>query len=215
VHDGLGQDVGSTRWTREDKRAWRERLREARRAVPARVRAAETRRLTDAVSAAAAGAIGPVCGYLPTATEPGSVVLLDALRAAGHRVLLPVLPPDVGPASSPTPLRWAEYTGVDGLRRGPFGLWQPGGRPLGPATLAEAGLVLVPALAVDRHGVRMGQGGGWYDRSLPLAAPGAALVGVVRDEELVDLLPRERHDVRLTAVLTPGHGVRALPLPVA
>jgi len=70
--------------------------------------------------------------------------------------------------------------------------------------------VLVPALAVDRRGVRLGRGGGFYDRSLPLCAPGARLVAVVRDEEVVDELPAEPHDVPMTHALTPGAGLIAL-----
>ena len=48
-------------------------------------------------------------------------------------------------------------------------------------------LVLVPALAVDLRGVRLGRGGGWYDRSLPLARSRTALLGLVRDEEVVEI----------------------------
>ena len=87
------------------------------------------------------------------------------------------------------------------------------GRGLGCASPAEPWLPadaiatasggLVPALAVDRDGVRLGRGAGFYDRSLPLADPTARLVAVVRDDELVDRLPAEPHDVRMTHALTP------------
>ena len=63
---------------------------------------------------------------------------------------------------------------------------------------------------VDRTGVRLGRGAGFYDRSLPLATPTAKLVAVVRDDELVDRLPAEPHDVRMTHALTPNGGVVAL-----
>jgi len=58
--------------------------------------------------------------------------------------------------------------------------------------------------------VRLGRGAGFYDRSLPLAAPTARLVAVVRDDELVDRLPAEPHDVRMTHALTPNGGLVAL-----
>ena len=70
--------------------------------------------------------------------------------------------------------------------------------------------MLVPALAVDGMGRRLGKGGGHYDRSLPLARPGTPLVAVVRDEELVAELPTEPHDVVMTAALTPIEGLRPL-----
>ena len=65
----------------------------------------------------------------------------------------------------------------------------------------------VPALAVDRHGHRLGRGAGFYDRSLPLCDPGAALMAVVRDDELLDAVPSEAHDVAMTHALTPRGGV--------
>jgi 5-formyltetrahydrofolate cyclo-ligase len=71
-------------------------------------------------------------------------------------------------------------------------------------------VVLVPALAVDRRGVRLGRGGGFYDRSLSFCRPGARLVAVVRDSELVDELPGEPHDVPMTHALTPGGGLTRL-----
>jgi 5-formyltetrahydrofolate cyclo-ligase len=71
-------------------------------------------------------------------------------------------------------------------------------------------LVLVPALAVDHSGVRLGKGGGYYDRALSLST--GPVVAVVRDEEFVPSLPAEPHDVRVDAVLTPGRGVVRLPL---
>ena len=70
--------------------------------------------------------------------------------------------------------------------------------------------VLVPALAVDRHGVRLGRGAGFYDRSLGFRDPAARLIAVVRDEELVDELPVEAHDIAMTHALTPGHGLVSL-----
>lgn len=145
-----------------------------------------------------------VAGYVPVRGEPGSLGMLDGLRELGCRVLLPVV---VGAE----PLEWAEYTGPGSLREEPrYRLLEPAGERLGQHAISTAEVVLVPALGVDRQGVRLGRGGGHYDRSLPMAAPEAVLIGVVRDEEFVDALPGEPHDVRVHAVLTPGGGVREL-----
>ncbi|HWE89101.1 MAG TPA: 5-formyltetrahydrofolate cyclo-ligase [Pseudonocardiaceae bacterium] len=182
---------------RDSKTAWRSRLLAARQAGPASSRAADARALTDAIATVTGNT---VCGYLPVGVEPGSAAMLDALVAAGRRVLLPVV-------TGAAPLDWAEYTGPDALRPGPHGLREPAGRRLGPAAIREADTVLVPALAVDRRGVRLGRGGGHYDRSLPLTVPGTPLVAVIRDDEWVQLLPDEPHDVRMTAVLTPRLGL--------
>jgi 5-formyltetrahydrofolate cyclo-ligase len=93
---------------------------------------------------------------------------------------------------------------------GPYGLREPVGPRLGPDAIGLADVLLIPALAVDRRGVRLGRGAGHYDRSLPKAGAEAALIAVVRDEELVDQLPDEPHDVRMTATLTPRLGIRSI-----
>ncbi|MGW4356722.1 5-formyltetrahydrofolate cyclo-ligase, partial [Nocardia sp. NPDC004582] len=148
---------------------------------------------------------GWVCAYVPVGAEPGSLALLDALRAAGARVLLPV-------TGEPGPLTWAEYTGPGGLRRGRFGLREPDGDPVTDG-ISAASTILVPALAVDRRGVRLGRGAGYYDRSLNAARADARLIAVVRDDELVDRLPEEPHDHRMGWALTPFGGLHRLEDP--
>jgi 5-formyltetrahydrofolate cyclo-ligase len=148
-----------------------------------------------------------VCAYVPVGSEPGSAELIDSLQRRGVRVMLPVARHDA--AGLPVPLQWGEYR-PGGLVQARFGLREPAEPWLPIDAIAAATVVLVPALAVDRAGVRLGRGAGFYDRSLPLAAPTARLVAVVRDDELVDRLPAEPHDVRMTHALTPNGGVVAL-----
>ncbi|NNH70145.1 5-formyltetrahydrofolate cyclo-ligase [Nocardia uniformis] len=183
-----------------DKQAWRAEILERRHAVPAAVRELEAAAL--ARTAATFAAREWVCAYVPVGDEPGSVAMLDALRDGGARVLLPV----TGPLG---PLTWAEYLGTDRLRRARYGLLEPDGAAL-PDALALAEVILVPALAVDRRGVRLGRGAGYYDRSLPAARPDVRLVAVVRDDELVECLPEEPHDLRMGWALTPNGGLRQL-----
>ncbi|MBW4719092.1 5-formyltetrahydrofolate cyclo-ligase [Saccharothrix obliqua] len=183
---------------RNQKTTLRTRLRAARRTAPPAPLSSEVRQVVAAFDVVPGQT---VCAYLAVGGEPGSAEMLDVLRSAGCRVLLPVV---VGDA----PLEWAVHDGE--LRPGPFGLLEPAGERLGVAAIAEAAVVLVPALAVDRGGVRLGKGGGHYDRSLPYAT--GPLVALVRDEEFVPELPAERHDVRMNAVLTPGGGLIRLPL---
>ncbi|WP_019855493.1 5-formyltetrahydrofolate cyclo-ligase [Actinopolyspora mortivallis] len=184
----------------------RRELGAARAAVEDTTRAEENRALHRAVFDFLRGvAVSTVCAYVPVGSEPGSLELVDALREHGCRVLLPVV---VGTG----PLEWAEYTGPEGLSRAGFGLLEPNTSHLGTDAVSTAELVLVPALAVDRNGVRLGKGAGYYDRSLPLASPSAALLGVVRDEEFVEQLPSEEHDVRVNGVVTPRRGLTRLPL---
>ncbi|MQA15944.1 MAG: 5-formyltetrahydrofolate cyclo-ligase [Pseudonocardiaceae bacterium] len=170
----------------------------ARRALPDAVREAEAASLTVATTLLMVPG-QTVCAYYPLASEPASPAALEVLRSTGCRVLLPVVGADAGP------LDWAVHDGE--MRSGPLGLLEPAGPRLGPDAVGGAELVLVPALAVSRDGVRLGRGGGHYDRTLPLAHAGVPLVALIRDEELLDTVPAEPHDVRVTAVLTPGAGL--------
>ncbi|MCU1641911.1 MAG: 5-formyltetrahydrofolate cyclo-ligase [Nocardia sp.] len=171
--------------------------------MPDQVRAREAAALAEGVRQL--GASEWVCAYVAVGGEPGSLAMLDVLRAGGARVLLPVTG-ELGP------LEWAEYTGAEGLRRGRFGLREPAG-DIVPDALASAEVILVPALAVDRRGVRLGRGAGYYDRSLGASRSDVRLVAVVRDDELVDHLPEEPHDHRMRWALTPFGGLYKLEEP--
>nr|WP_205615370.1 5-formyltetrahydrofolate cyclo-ligase [Streptomyces harenosi] len=148
-----------------------------------------------------------VAAYVSVGTEPGTLALLDALRARGVRVLLPVLLPD-------DDLDWGEYGGEGSLARvrhgGRMELLEPSGPRLGPDAVAGADVVLLPGLAVDGRGLRLGRGGGSYDRVLArLERAGArpALVVLLYDAEVVERVPEEAHDRPVDAVVTPS-GVR-------
>jgi 5-formyltetrahydrofolate cyclo-ligase len=178
----------------------------ARRALAPQVHDAEALALCGHLSLVV-GAGDTVCAYVPVGSEPGSLELLDSLLRRGVLVLLPVARHD--DAGEPMVLRWGEYR-PGALVTAPFGLREPAEPWLPSEAIAAATVVLVPGLAVDRAGARLGRGAGFYDRSLPLAAPAARLVAVVRDDELVDRLPAEPHDVRMTHALTPHGGLVAL-----
>ena len=87
---------------------------------------------------------------------------------------------------------------------------EPDTQTLGPAALGDADLVIVPALAVDAHGVRLGRGGGWYDRALTYRRGGVPVVAVCWPWEcMADDLPRQSHDIPVDWVVTP-QGARRL-----
>ncbi|MGH3634832.1 5-formyltetrahydrofolate cyclo-ligase [Mycobacterium sp.] len=185
------------------KAALRQQLLVARRLVADDIRAGEARALKDHL----AGLVSEgdiVCAYVPVGAEPGSIEMLEVLSSRAGRLLLPVA--RTTGDDTPVALQWGEYR-PGRLVTGRFGLLQPGKPWLPASALAEANLVLVPALAVDRAGVRLGRGRGFYDRSLVRRDPQARLVAVVRDCELVGELPCEPHDVRMTHALTPGQGL--------
>jgi 5-formyltetrahydrofolate cyclo-ligase len=178
----------------------------AREAVGDALHTAEARALSSHLPAVVDGA-ATVAAYVPVGTEPGSPELLDALLQLCSRVLLPVTKTSAN--GTPLPLRWGEYR-PGRLVPAQFGLLEPPEPWLPPTELATAGVLLVPALSVDRHGVRLGRGAGFYDRSLGFRDPSARVVAVVRDDELVDALPVEPHDITMTHALTPRAGLVAL-----
>ncbi|MFE0103262.1 5-formyltetrahydrofolate cyclo-ligase [Streptomyces sp. NPDC059009] len=150
---------------------------------------------------------GTVAAYVSVGGEPGTRALLDALHARGTRVLLPVLLPD-------NDLDWGTYGGEGSLVRvqhaRKMALLEPSGSPLGPDAVLEADVVLLPGLAVDGRGMRLGRGGGSYDRVLArLEREGVdpALVVLLYDSEVVAHVPAEAHDRPVRAVVTPA-GVR-------
>ena len=174
--------------------------RRAERGVAEREAAATA--VTEALRPYLAG-VPTVAAFVPDPGEPGHGRLPAALTGLAARVLLPVVPA-VG-----RELAWAVDTGS--LRPGRFGLLEPTGPRLPPEALGTAGVVVVPAVAVARDGVRLGRGGGFYDRALTHARDDATVVALVVDDELVEVLPAEPHDRRVDAVVTPSGGWRTLP----
>ena len=183
-----------------DKEAWRARLLTARSTLSVDARAARDEALVAGALRLAADTGGPICAYVPVGGEPGGPTLVSALVDAGHEVLLPVVPRVRGA------LEWARFDGS--FARGPLGLREPTGERLGVEAIGTAALVLVPGLAVDRRGIRLGRGAGYYDRSLPFAR--APLVMLLNDDELVERLPAEPHDHPVTAALLPKAGLVTL-----
>lgn len=183
------------------KTALRDRIIATRRARPQAERTAAAAAVATALLEGLAGS-RTIAAYVPEETEPGHGRLPAVLTRLGARVLLPVVAP------RGRELGWAVDTGRTAPGR--FGMLEPVGPRLGATAVGTAEVVVVPALAVSRDGVRLGRGGGYYDRALRNARPDAVLVAVVFDDELVDELPVEPHDHRVTTVVTPSGGWQQL-----
>lgn len=143
-----------------------------------------------------------VAAYVSRPHEPGTLVLLERLAERGVDVLLPVL-------GAGLERGWAPYAGPDDLQeRAPGRPPEPGTPAQGADALAQADVVIAPALAVDTAGLRLGQGGGWYDRALSHRRPGTPVVALVFPEEVYDAatrpVPHEEHDAPVDAYATPA-----------
>jgi 5-formyltetrahydrofolate cyclo-ligase len=180
------------------KAALRRSIAARRSAVPETARTATGVALAE-VFASWLGEAGLVAVYLSVGTEPDTAALIETLRVASVPMIAPVLLPDGD-------LDWAAVS-TETTRPGLRGTVEPAGPRLGVDAIAAAKVVLVPALAVDESGHRLGRGGGSYDRALTRVRSSSRVLAVVHDDEVIDVVPAVAHDRRVDGVLTPS-GVR-------
>ena len=196
-----GGTVRDVSGIKQEKAALRTRLLAARSRLSAEQRTAAGSSIRDALlSRPEIQMAGTIAVYYSVEAEPDTRRLVYALWKRGSYVLLPVLRADGD-------LDWASYEGPDSLVPGPRGLLEPGEPPRGAGAVARADAVLVPALAVDQAGNRLGRGGGSYDRALARVGPLIPLIALVYDGELLDHVPAEPHDVPVRATVSPANGI--------
>lgn len=183
---------------REEKARLRAELRAARRALPE----AALARAATAVAALAArfaplSGARTIAGYVACDGEIDVAAILAAARSRGATTLLPrrVAPGVLELVPAPD--------GATLCASGPAGIPEPDGSACELALVPPPAVALAPAVALDRHGFRLGRGGGDYDRLVPrLHALGWTIVGVCHASAIVDALPVEPHDQRVDAILT-------------
>ena len=166
--------------------------RRAKRTAQAREQAAEAIAL-HAPAVAPLMRARRVAAHLSMPSEPGTAPLIQWLTDLGKEVIVPVSNPDRS-------LDWAHHR-LEAVRTGAFGVPEPTGPRLGPGALADCEVAIVPALAADHQGNRLGRGAGYYDRALA-EFPGIACA-LVFDDELLSTVPAVDHDRRVDLVLTP------------
>lgn len=181
---------------------------DAKRAMRAELRERRQQR-TDAAREAAANGVkaqldaliartgaGSVSCYLSTPTEPGTHAFIRDAVARGIRVLLPITRVD-------GLLDWAVADPEGELAEGLFGVPEPVGGVLSPLAVNDVDLLIIPAAAVDRSGMRLGWGRGYFDKTIGSMAACPPVYAVVFDTELVDEVPRDVHDQPVTGIVTP------------
>jgi 5-formyltetrahydrofolate cyclo-ligase len=186
------------------KRTLRADLLARRRGLTAEQRATAGHLLRDAVLAAPETQMaGTVAAYVSVGTEPDSRGLIFALWKRGTYVLLPLLRADGD-------LDWASYEGPESLAQAPRGLLEPTEPARGVTAITSADLVIAPALAVDSRGMRLGRGGGSYDRALARVAPSILTIALLYDGELLEQVPSGPRDVAVRAAALPAAGISRL-----
>jgi len=156
-------------------------------------RAAAAEAIAAHLSGAAFAQVTTVAAYLSMGSEPGTGPLIDALLSRGTTVIVPV-------ATTGGVLEWVRYTPDASLTTSALGVPEPDGPRLGSDALADAKLVIVPALAVDQSGWRLGRGAGYFDRALVRA--GGPICALVYADELLPAVPHEDHDIPVDLVVT-------------
>lgn len=172
----------------------RSRMRALRASIPAPERATlanaaalEALRLPEVLAARY------VLGFVSAPEELDIAPLLTALRDLGAIIALPRI-------AGPDELTL--HIAGTGLETGPFGIRQPtADQP--PADAGLVDLVIVPGVAFDESGTRIGFGAGYYDRLLP-QLPDAYRIALAYDFQIVESLPAEPHDMPVQAIVTPG-----------
>lgn len=142
-----------------------------------------------------------IAAYVSMTSEPGTNATIAGLLDRGVEVIVPI-------SLEGGQLDWVIYSSGTPQHRTALGMAEPEGERLGPAALASADFILVPALAVDVEGNRLGRGAGYYDRAL--AAAKAPLCALLFAGEIIDALPHEDHDVPMNMVVAPT-GVFRVP----
>ena len=183
------------------KRALRAELRERRRTRTSTERAESTTALTEQLEALTESlGISYLAAYLSTPNEPQTRDFLHWACGRGIRVILPISRDD-------GLLDWAPYDASDEIED-VAGMPAPTTEVLSPMTINDVGLILVPAATVDRTGMRMGWGQGYFDKTLGSMEKCPPVYAVIFDDELVDSVPSEVHDKRVDGVVTPSRIVR-------
>jgi len=170
----------------------RRNMRSRRRALPETIHQQAARSLVDQLESIPHWRSATrVALYLATDGEIDLSPVANALRADAKTPYLPVIQAD-------NSLRFAPWTSDEHLRENRFGIPEPSGEQ---TTAREMDIILLPLVAWDRRGNRLGMGGGFYDRTLA-GAGDVSKVGMAYECQRVEALPTESWDVRLDFIIT-------------
>lgn len=178
------------------KASLRAEVRERLRALDRVSRLENSRRITGHVLEFSAWQQSQTCClFASLPSEPETRTLMTRAWSSGKRVALPrIQHPEEGLS-----LHWVDS--LQDLKRGPKGFEEPGA-DTEMARLADLDLILVPGIAFDRQGGRLGRGGGYYDRLLPRPECRAVLLGIFFSIQEVPRVPRETWDHPLQWIVT-------------
>ena len=187
------------------KRALRAELRERRQLLSQQARDAAAEGIRTQLDALVdrLGVTSMSC-YLSITSEPDTHEFVAAAVRRGIRVLLPITRKD-------GLLDWIVATPDGDITEGMFGLPEPVGEVLGPIAVNDVDLMVIPAAAIDRRGMRLGWGRGFFDKTIGSMERCPPVYAVVYDSEVLDEVPSDRHDQPVTGVVTPTQTLTLAP----
>ena len=206
--DDVSPELARKRELRRELGATRKARSEAEREVASTQLLDQLKLLPEFAEIMALPALGSIAAYVSYAGEPRTTHIRAFTAQSGIRLALPIIRPDFA-------LDWAWDSELVAPGRNYAGVPEPTGDVVAHGADGIVSLhcrvLLVPALAVDARGYRMGKGGGFYDRllvGLEHLEARPLMVAVVHDDEVVDELPIEDHDHPVDAVITPTRIIR-------
>lgn len=183
------------------KRALRAEIRERRRILTqSELASSATGLLAMMKSVVDQHAAGRIACYLDTTDEPPTRAFIDWALAEGFTVLLPV-------AREDGLMDWAPYDQGDEAVDS-TGMPIPTSDVLGPIALSQVDVIFIPAASIALDGMRLGWGRGYFDRTLGSLTKRPPVYAVVYDHEVVDDVPREKHDQGVDGIVTPTRIIR-------
>ncbi len=183
---------------RADLRERRQLLSDAQREAAAHGLAAQLHGLVERYGARS------ISCFLSTTTEPGTREFIADATARGIRILLPITRAD-------GLLDWAVSAPGQEITEADYGVPEPVAEVLGPIAVNDVDLMIVPAAAVDRTGMRLGWGRGYFDKTLGSMERCPPVYAVVFDSELVDEVPSDDRDERVDGIVTPTRTIDFAP----
>jgi 5-formyltetrahydrofolate cyclo-ligase len=185
--------------TQESKQSLRKSLQETR--LKTSLSAFDVEQLTKRGVFELSKTTGDVCIYMSLKTEPPTKDLITEVRTLGRNVWLPRIQGEE--------LVWVKNP--EEFISGPFGIAEPVGEALFAKDITNLGAIILPGLAVDVHGTRLGKGKGFYDRVLAQVPQDVKRIVLLFDLEFVLEIPKEDHDQPVHTIATAYRSIHFTP----
>jgi 5,10-methenyltetrahydrofolate synthetase len=134
--------------------------------------------------------------YVSFKSEVNTWNMIEECKKSGKKIVIPVVIPET------RNLLLSRITSFDELTPSNYGILEPKAEFIRPVSIEEINTIIVPGVAFDEQGYRIGYGGGYYDRLLQNLPYGCSTIGLAFEMQMINSVPREAHDVRVDMIVT-------------